>query len=430
MGTTITTGLVHFTEHRLANGLRVILAVDSSAPTVSVSLTYDVGSRDERPGESGFAHLFEHMMFQGSENVGKGEHFLLVQNNGGSMNGTTSSERTNYYQTLPANQLDLALFLEADRMRALAVTAANFENQRRTVIEERKQNYDNRPYGRSSEKLPELVFNNFANAHSTIGALSDLEAFTFEQAVRFHAAYYTPNNCVIALVGDFNEAHALSRVEHFFGDIPAGPRPAAPDVSEPDVNETGPTSARREVFTDPLARLARIDIAFQIPPAHAPDFHALQLLTMVLSGGQSSRLYQEVVLKQEAISAGAFAQERRGPGMLVVAAFGPDAAQAEASLVREIDRVRDTPVEEWELEKAKLTVRRQTSLQLLSTVARANLLAIYAVFHNDPGFLNRRLDLLDEVTVADVQRVARQYLAPECRRTLLTIPPFTDEKAA
>ena len=150
------TAHVHFSEHTLANGLRVILAEDHSAPTFSVSLTYDVGSRDERPGESGFAHLFEHMMFQGSANVGKGEHFLLIQNNGGSMNGTTSSERTNYYQTLPANQLDLALFLEADRMKALAVTAPNFENQRGTVIEERRQNYDNRPYGRSSEMLPEL----------------------------------------------------------------------------------------------------------------------------------------------------------------------------------------------------------------------------------------------------------------------------------
>ncbi len=425
MGTAKANALVNFTEHQLANGLRVILAVDPSAPTVSVSLAYDVGSRDERPGESGFAHLFEHMMFQGSENVGKGEHFLLVQNNGGSMNGTTSSERTNYYQTLPANQLDLALFLEADRMKALAVTAANFENQRRTVIEERKQNYDNRPYGRASEKLPELVFDNFANAHSTIGSLSDLEAFTFEQAVKFHAAYYTPNNCVIALVGDFTEAHALARVEHFFGDIPAGPRPAAPDVSEVE-----PTGERRETSVDPLARLARIDIAFQIPAANTPDFHALQLLTMVLSGGQSSRLYQEVVLKQEALSAGAFAQERRGPGMLVVAAFGPDPAQAESSLLREINRVRDTPVEEWELEKAKLTVRRQACLQLLSTVARANLLAIYAVFHHDPDFINRRLDLLDQVTIADLQRVARHYLAPERRRTLLTIPPLAEEKAA
>jgi zinc protease len=277
--------LVNFTEHRLANGLRVILSEDHTAPTVSVSLAYDVGSRDEQPGESGFAHLFEHMMFQGSENVGKGEHFLLIQNNGGSMNGTTSSERTNYYQTLPANQLDLALFLEADRMKALAVTAANFENQRRTVIEERRQNYDNRPYGRSSELLPELVFDNFANAHSTIGAMADLEAFTFEQAVRFHAAYYTPNNCVLALVGDISPEHALARIEHFFGGIPGAPRPAAPDVSESE-----PESERRRTTVDPLARLARVDIAFQIPAANTPDFQALQLLTHVLSGGQSSRL--------------------------------------------------------------------------------------------------------------------------------------------
>lgn len=417
--------LVNFTEHRLANGLRVILAEDHSAPTISVSLAYDVGSRDEQPGESGFAHLFEHMMFQGSENVGKGEHFLLIQNNGGSMNGTTSSERTNYYQTLPANQLDLALFLEADRMRSLAVTAANFENQRGTVIEERRQNYDNRPYGRSSEALPELVFDNFANAHSTIGSMADLEAFTFEQAVRFHDAYYTPNNCVLALVGDVTQEHALRRIEHFFGSIAGRPRPAAPNVSEIE-----PVSELRKSITDPLARLARVDIAFRIPPADNPDFHALQLLTMILSGGQSSRLYQEVVLKQQALSAGAFAQERRGPGMLVVAAFGPDPAVSEAALLREIERVREHPVEQWEIEKAKLTLRRQVGQQLLSTVSRANLLAIYAVFYNDPGFINRRLDLLDQITIADLHRVAQQYLAPGRRRTLLTVPPVQQTEAA
>ncbi|MBY0504293.1 MAG: insulinase family protein [Bryobacteraceae bacterium] len=424
MGSTRAKALVNFSEHRLANGLRVILSEDHSAPTVSVSLAYDVGSRDERPGESGFAHLFEHMMFQGSENVGKGEHFLLIQNNGGSMNGTTSSERTNYYQTLPANQLDLALFLEADRMKSLSVTAANFENQRATVIEERKQNYDNRPYGRSSELLPELVFANFANAHSTIGSLADLEAFTFSQALAFHGAYYTPNNCVLALVGDVDPVHALARVEHYFGDIPSGTRPPAPDVAEPE-----PSTEKRETFVDPLARLARVDIACAIPAANSPDFQALQLLTMVLSGGHSSRLYQEIVLKQEALSAGAFAQERRGPGMLVVAAFGPDAAQAESALLREIERVRSAPVEAWELEKAQLTLRRQVSQQLLSTVTRANLLAIYAVFYDDPGFINRRLELFDQVTVEDLHRVARQYLAPPRRRTLLTLPP-AQEKAA
>ncbi len=426
MGIAQSTSLVSFTEHQLANGLRVILAEDHHAPTVSISLAYDVGSRDERPGESGFAHLFEHMMFQGSENVGKGEHFLLIQNNGGSMNGTTSSERTNYYETVPANQLELALFLEADRMRSLAVTAANFENQRGTVIEERRQNYDNRPYGRSSEILPELVFDNFANAHSTIGSLADLEAFTFEQAVNFHSQYYRPNNCVLAIVGDIDPAQALARVEHHFGDIPRGERPPAPDVSEPTS-----TAERRRVVEDSLARLNRIDIAVQIPAANHPDFHALQLLTMILSGGHSSRLYQEVVLQQDALSAGAFVQERRGPGMLVVAAFAPDADRAEAALLREIDRVRDTPIDPWELEKAKLTLRRQTAQHLLSSTARANLLAIYSVFYQNPDFINRRLDLFDQVTLEDLQRVAQLYLAPARRRTLVTTPPpATREEAA
>ena len=255
--------------------------------------------------------------------------------------------------------------------------------------------------------------------------MADLEAFTFEQAVNFHGKYYTPNNCVLALVGDISPAHALERIEHFFGDIPGGLRPGAPDVDEAE-----PDGDRRATTFDPLARLSRIDIAFRIPAAHKPDFHALQLVTMVLSAGQSSRLYQEVVLQQEALSAGAFAQERRGPGMLVVAAYGPDAAKSEAALLREIDRVREELVEDWEMEKAKLTLRRQVSQQLLSTVSRANLLSLYAVYYGDPGFINRRLEVLDRVTRADLQRVARQYLDPGHRRTLITLPPVAQSEAA
>jgi zinc protease len=188
---------VRFSEFRLKNGLRVLLSEDHHAPTYSICMTYNVGSRDEVPGRTGFAHLFEHMMFQGSANVGKGEHFILVLNNGGSANGTTNADRTNYFQTLPANQLELGIFLEADRMRSLNVTQANLDNQRQTVQEERRQSYDNRPYGRTYESVIGTAYDNFAYKHSTIGSMEDLSAATLEDAAKFFKTYYAPNNAVL-----------------------------------------------------------------------------------------------------------------------------------------------------------------------------------------------------------------------------------------
>src|SRR5262245_57356936 len=211
---------VTFTEHKLKNGLRVILSEDHSAPTYSISVTYNVGSRDERDGRTGFAHLFEHMMFQGSENIGKGEHFIIIENNGGGMNGSTSSDRTEYHETLPANQLDLGLFLEADRMKSLAITQANLENQRETVKEERRQRYDNQAYGRTFDTIFETAYDNFAYKHSTIGSMDDLNAANVKDVAEFFKTYYAPNNAVLTLVGDFKTSEVLPKIEKYFGGIP------------------------------------------------------------------------------------------------------------------------------------------------------------------------------------------------------------------
>src|SRR5690242_19342023 len=189
---------VKFTDHKLKNGLRIILSEDHSAPTYSISVTYNVGSRDERPGRTGFAHLFEHMMFQGSQNVGKGEHFVLIENNGGGMNGSTSSDRTEYHETLPANQLDLALFLEADRMKSLAINQANLDNQRETVKEEKRQSHDNQPYGQTFDTLFETAYDAFGYKHSTIGSMEDLNAANVKDVADFFKTYYAPNNAVLA----------------------------------------------------------------------------------------------------------------------------------------------------------------------------------------------------------------------------------------
>src|SRR5215475_15805901 len=237
---------VNFTEHKLKNGLRVILSEDHSAPTYSISVVYNAGSRDERAGRTGFAHLFEHMMFQGSENVGKGEHFVLIENNGGGMNGSTNSDRTEYHETLPANQLDLGLFLEADRMKSLAINQANLDNQRETVKEERRQRYDNQPYGLTFDTLFETAYDNFAYKHSTIGSMADLNAATVKDVSEFFKMYYAPNNAVLTIVGDFKTSEVLQKIDKYFGAIPGQPAPKPPDMSE-----SAQKGERRKVLEDP-----------------------------------------------------------------------------------------------------------------------------------------------------------------------------------
>jgi len=280
-----TTPKVEFTDTRLANGLRVIIAPDHHAPVFSIAVNYDVGSRNERQGRTGFAHLFEHMMFKGSANVGAFEHPLLVFNNGGNMNGTTNKDRTLYFETLPSNQLDLALFLEADRMRSLDITRENLDNQRNAVQEERRLGLDNQPYGRTNEVLDELAYDNFAYEHSVIGSMQDLNAASVEDVAAFFKTYYAPNNAVLSLAGDLEPAPTLAKVRKYFESIPR--QPAAPAV---DLTEPRQTAERRQSLDDALARLTRLDIAYKVPPSLTPDDDALSVLTTVLSGGRSSRL--------------------------------------------------------------------------------------------------------------------------------------------
>src|SRR5215468_616948 len=224
---------VDFKETTLKNGLRVLTVEDHSAPVIALSVTYNVGSRNERQGRTGFAHLFEHMMFKGSENVGSGEHFLLVFNNGGTMNGTTNEDRTNYFEALPANQLDLALFLEADRMRSLAITKDNLDNQRNAVQEERRLGLDNQPYGKSGEIQQEMIYDNFAYKHTTIGSMEDLNAASVEDVAAFFKMYYAPNNATLVLVGDFKTAEALAKIRRNFDAISRQPDPPTVDMTEP-----------------------------------------------------------------------------------------------------------------------------------------------------------------------------------------------------
>ncbi len=417
---------VQFTQFTLKNGLRVILSEDRTAPVIAINVTYDVGSRNERPGLTGFAHLFEHMMFKGSQNVGPGEHFYLVFSNGGTMNGTTNADRTNYFETLPSNQLELALFLESDRMRSLEITQENLDNQRKAVQEERRQGRDNRPYGRAYEEFQELLYDNFAYAHSTIGSMEDLEAATVEDIAAFFKTYYAPNNAVLSLVGDFEPRQARRLIEKYFGDISRQPPPPPVDMSEPEQK-----AERRAAMSDPLARLTQVRIAYKIGPGNSPDTYALQVLSNVLDRGQSSRFYRSLVQEKQLVAGiSAFVDERRGPGALYITAMvlpGKDPAEVEAAIYAEIERLQREPIADWEMEKISNATRANYLGSIRAAQSRATLLSTYKVYYDDPNLINTRLAHFGKVTKQDVQRVAQTYLQPT-KRTVMTVTP--EAKAA
>jgi predicted Zn-dependent peptidase len=417
---TAKTPQVGFTDFRLANGLRVLLAPDHTAPVIAVSVTYNVGSRDERAGRTGFAHLFEHMMFQGSGNVGKGEHPMLISDNGGAMNGTTNQDRTNYFETLPANQLDLALFLEADRMRSLDISQANLDNQRAVVQEERRQSYDNQPYGTVYETVLDMAYTGFPYKHSTIGSMADLDAATLDDIRSFFRIYYAPNNAALALAGDFDPARARARIEKYFGDIPRQPDP--PPVT---LSETPSMGERRKVLSDRLARLPRYTAAYRTAPGNDPDFYALTILGDILGDGRTARLYEGLVEKELALDVFAGTRESRGPGLFMITA---DLAQmpkldpAEKAIDAEIARVQTGGVTDEELQKAKTQERSASVGRLQTALGRANQLSLYAVYYDDPSRVNTLLPRLQAVTAEDVKRVAQRYLTQANRVVVVSQP--------
>jgi predicted Zn-dependent peptidase len=415
---------VVFSDTRMKNGLRVIIAEDHIAPVFSVAVTYNVGSRDERKGRTGFAHLFEHMMFKGSEQVGPGEHFTLIFNNGGNMNGTTNQDRTLYFETLPSNQLDLALFLEADRMWSLEITQANLDNQRNAVQEERRLGVDNQPYGRTFEAINEQSYQNFAYAHSVIGSMADLNAATVADVSAFFKTYYAPNNAVLSIAGDVKTAACLEKVRQYFDRIPSQPAPAPVDMTEPPQ-----TAEKRMTLEDALARLPRVDIVWHTPAALAPDDDALTVLANVLSGGRSSRMYDNLVRQQQLTSGvSASAAGSRGPGLFQVGATalpGKAIADLEKGIYAEIEKVKAGPIAAWEIEKAINSQKRSFVSGLGSSLQRAILLGQYALFQNDPNLINTYADRMSKVTAAEVQRVAAKYLVQTNRSVVVTNPKPT-----
>ena len=418
-----------FTDQKLANGLRVIIAPDHTAPVFAISITYNVGSHSERPGRTGFAHLFEHMMFQGSKNVGKGEHMILIENNGGDMNGTTSEDRTNYFEMLPRNQLDLALFLESDRMRSLAVNQANLDNQRNAVQEERRLGVDNQPYGKAYLEIDNLSYDNFAYKHSVIGSMADLNAATVADVQNFFRIYYAPNNAVLTLVGDLDPAEALEKVKKYFGNIPSQPAAPRPDLTEPEHY-----GERRETIEDPLARLPMILMSFHIPPGNTADNYALQVLANILSTGESSRLYQDLVKERQlATSVQAQADPRVGSSLFYVVAVarpGVKVEDLENAIEEEIAAVRKDGVTAAEMEKARAQFRRRQIQARQTDLYTAIRIGEYAVMFNDPNLVNTIFDKYNAVTAEQVKDAADKYLIAREQAVVIDLPAHHEATAA
>jgi predicted Zn-dependent peptidase len=413
----------------LPNGLRVVLNPEPSVPTVAVAVYYDVGSRNEVRGRSGFAHLFEHMMFQGSANVANDEHFALINRRGGSANGTTSEDRTNYYETLPSNDLALGLWLEADRMQSLAITNDNFENQRIVVIQEREQSYVNRPYSLSFLRINELAYGDYwPYSHSTIGDMSDLTGAPLSAVQEFWNSYYAPNNAVVSVAGDFDPEEALRLITEYFGDISAREViPYAPPEMQPQ------TAERTDVMYDPHADLAGMHITWHIPPNRADDHYALELLSMVLGDGESSRLYRSLVHEDELLAELSLStDDRRGPdlfSLFALLAEGHTGEEVRPRIYSAMDAIAREGITARELERVHNRVRTYFLVGLQGNMSRAQSFAEFELYFGDAALLTGELDRYLAVTAADIQRVAGQYFAAT-NRTVLDVIPQPSEGGA
>jgi zinc protease len=412
-------------RHTLANGLTVVLAPDDAVPVVAVNLWYGVGSRNERPGRTGFAHLFEHMMFQGSKHVPKNRHFELIERAGGSLNATTWFDRTNYFETLPSHQLELALWLESDRMGHFveALTPETLANQQGVVLNERKERYENQPYGDWDERMLRMLWPpEHAYHHTVIGEIADISAATLEDVESFFRTFYVPNNAVLTLAGDLDPGRALAAVERWFGPIPAGaPIPEIPGVVDPGPVVGGAPRERVEAEVP----LPRVYLGARIPPASDAEFHAADLATSILGDGRASRLYRRLVREQRiARDAVSFAFPLvHGRSMMlswITGYAGADPAELEAALVAEVEGLADvTPAE---VARVQALAETRFLSQVAQLATRADLLSMNQLLFGDAERLNSEVERMRAVTADDVRSFAERFLRPDNRAVLTYVP--------
>lgn len=416
--------------YKLPNGLRVVLSEDHSVPIATVAVYYNIGFRLEPRQRTGFAHLFEHLMFQGSKNLAKGQFFKLVQGLGGQLNGSTRFDFTNYYEAFPSNALETMLWAEADRMRSLDLTQENLVNQQGVVKEEVKVNVLNQPYGGFPWlQLPQYANQNWYNAHNFYGDLQHIDAATLAEAQAFFNTYYVPNNAVLVVSGDFEPAQAKQWIEQNFAGIPGHPTPALPDISEPRQ-----TAQKHASLKDALAPRPALAVGYHVPPRWTPEHFAFGLIDEILLQGDASRLHRDLVQKRgytDSVSGGINLLGNMfnysGP-MLWSASLVHDASTSQAQIMAAIDenieRLRTEPVTQDELDRARRTIRSQL-YDIIGSSTRlglVDLLACFALFDDDPARINRIEAEFAKVTPDLVLRTAQEYLRRD-NRTVLTIEP-------
>jgi predicted Zn-dependent peptidase len=427
---------VSFTDERLANGLRLIISVDRLAPVVAVNLWYDVGSKHEVEGKTGFAHLFEHVMFQGSRNVGKAEHMALVQAAGGTLNGSTWLDRTNYYETLPSHQAELALWLEADRLGTLldALSQENLDNQREVVKNEKRWSYDNRPYGSWYEKLQGHLYPpDHPYHHTTIGSMEDLDAASIEDVSAFFRTYYAPNNAVLTVVGDVDPDAIRRWTEQYFGGIPANPSiPKLGDLSLPAILG----EERREIVHDKIP-LPRVYVGFRAPAFGDDRLDALDIAAQILAGGKGSRLHRRLVRDERIAQDVALVPLGFVGGASIVAGWatvrpGVAVERVEAALHEELELLGRELITDDELARARALIETEELGGLSRVEERADRLSMYATLFDDPDLINQMLPRYLGVTAEQIRSVAADVFRPDNRVVLTYLPelPPADSAAA
>ena len=405
----------------LPNGLRVILSEDHSTPIVHVSVWYHVGSKNERPGRTGFAHLFEHMMFKGSKNVEPDAHPAIISNVGGRSNAYTTEDVTVFWQTLPAHHLPLALWMEADRMATLRIDETAFQREREVVKEERRMRVENQPYGRLQEIIYDHAFRVHPYKHSTIGSMADLEAATIDDVREFHHTYYVPENATVTVVGDFDSVEALQLVTQYFGRVPKAEQPVPRDIpKEP------PTQEERRAVLEEAWPLPAVVVAYHVTYDGHPDSYPLHITSKILSDGQSARIPRELVYNRRlALSAFGSGNIIEDPSLFFAVAIvqpGQTVEAAEEALIAEFEKLKTDGVTEQELARAQNQFARDYILSRESNEDKALHLAHAAVIHNDITTADGEFDIFMKVTVADVQRVARTYFNESNRLVLHILP--------
>ncbi len=422
--------------YKLKNGLRVILSKDNAVPVVTVYLAYDVGARSEEKGRTGFAHLFEHMMFQGSANVPKGVHFGTISSNGGIMNGSTHPDFTDYFEVLPSNKMVTGLWLESDRMRSLSLNDENLKNQKEAVKQERRLRFDNQPYTTAIvEGWPKVMFKNWQSSHPLIGSFEDLDASTVEDVSKFFKANYAPNNATLVIVGDFQPAEAMKFIEAYFGDIPSQPVPKHPDLTEP-----GNFEAHSETYKDPLARVPGVIVGYPGPKRRSPDYYAINMIDAILTGGDSSRFHLDLVKGKQSVLQyqaslgfpfGSTLDYRDPEPYAMFLLYKPNftAEQIVGQVQDEITKLQTQPIDAKELDRVKTALRANRIKELQGSLSRAQALAQYQLADGDPRLINTELDRMLAVTPAQIQAAASKYMTPE-KRAILAIVPAPKPPAA